>query len=139
MLPFHVMVALARSLFGVGEGASPSDVRDAVRRGLGNAQPDSIALDFWLELLGVSDLVPAPSGLDPEARRTRLFQSLLDLIQARARRQLTVLWLEDLHWLDSTSEVALEMLTERLPDPESAGMRVPLPAPPRPEDRALRS
>src|SRR5207249_4668379 len=28
MLPFHVMVALARSLFGVGEGASPSDVRD---------------------------------------------------------------------------------------------------------------
>src|SRR5881409_1283670 len=44
MLPFHVMVALARSLFGVGEGASPSDVRDAVRRGLGNAQPDPIAL-----------------------------------------------------------------------------------------------
>src|SRR5439155_379244 len=39
MLPFHVIVALARSLFGVGEGASPSDVRDAVRRGLGNAQP----------------------------------------------------------------------------------------------------
>src|SRR3989475_77647 len=40
MLPFHVMVALARSLFGVGEGASPSDVRDAVRCGLGNAQPE---------------------------------------------------------------------------------------------------
>ena len=62
MLPFHVIVALARSLFGVGEGASPSDVRDAVRRGLGNAQPDPIALDFWLDLLGVSDHVPAPSG-----------------------------------------------------------------------------
>src|SRR5439155_1551035 len=62
MLPFHVMVALARSLFGVGEGASPSDVRDAVRCGLGNAQPDPIALDFWLDLLGVSDHVPAPSG-----------------------------------------------------------------------------
>ena len=59
MLPFHVIVALARSLFGVGEGASPSDVRDAVRRGLGNAQPDPIALDFWLDLLGVSDHVPS--------------------------------------------------------------------------------
>src|SRR3989441_1103098 len=85
MLPFHVMVALARSLFGVGEGASPSDVRAAVRCGLGNAQPDPIALEFWLDLLGVSDHVPAPSGLDPEARRTRLFRSLLKLIQARAR------------------------------------------------------
>jgi len=31
-LPFHVIVTLARSLFGVGEGASPSDVRDAVAR-----------------------------------------------------------------------------------------------------------
>src|SRR5437899_2453741 len=60
MLPFHVMVALARSLFGVGEGASPSDVRGAVRCGLGNAQPDPIALDFCLDLLGVSDHVPAP-------------------------------------------------------------------------------
>src|SRR5205807_3183638 len=34
MLPFHVIVALACSLFGIDEGASPSDVRNAVRRGL---------------------------------------------------------------------------------------------------------
>src|SRR5438046_876302 len=135
MLPFHVMVALARSLFGVGEGAPPSDVRDAVKRGLGNAQPDPIALDFWLDLLGVSDHVPAPSGLDPEARRTRLFRSLLTLIQARARRELTLLWVEDLHWLDPASEVALEMLTERLLATESAGSRILLLATTRPEYR----
>src|SRR2546426_545036 len=137
MLPFHVMVALARSLFGVGEGASPSDVRDAVRCGLGNAQPDPIALDFWLDLLGVSDHVPAPSGLDPEARRTRLFRSLLKLIQARARRELTLLWIEDLHWLDPASEVALEMLTERLLATESAGSRILLLATTRPEYRPV--
>src|SRR5438132_834873 len=137
MLPFHVMVALARSLFGVGEGASPSDVRDAVRRGLGNAQPDPIALDFWLDLLGVSDHVPAASGLDPEARRTRLFRSLLDLIQARARRELTLLWVEDLQSLDPTSEVALEMLTERLLAPESAGSGILIIATTRPEYRPL--
>src|SRR5437667_4631749 len=137
MLPFHVMVALARSLFGVGEGASPSDVRDAVRRGLGNAQPDPIALDFWLDLLGVSDHVPAPSGLDPEARRARLFRSLLKLIQARARRELTLLWVEDLHWLDPASEVALEMLTERLLATESAGSRILLLATTRPEYRPV--
>src|SRR3989441_11079164 len=139
MLPFHVIVALARSLFGVGEGASPSDVRDAVRRGLGNAPPDPIALDFWLDLLGVSDPVPAPSGPDPEARRTRLFRSLLDLIQARARRELTLLWVDDLQSLDPTSEVALEMLTERLLAPESAGSRILLLATTRPEHRPLRS
>src|SRR5213596_3556496 len=137
MLPFHVMVALARSLFGVGEGASPSDIRDAVRCGLGNAQPDPIALDFWLDLLGVSDHVPAPSGLDPEARRTRLFRSLLTLIRARARRELTLLWVEDLHWLDPASEVALEMLTERLLATESAGSRILIIATTRPEYRPV--
>src|SRR5207244_154972 len=89
-----VRVVARRRRFGAGEGASPPDVRDAVKRGLGNAEPDPVALDFWLELLGVSDHVPAPSGLDPEARRTRLFRSLLELIQARARRELTLLWVE---------------------------------------------
>ena len=135
MLPFHVIVALARSLFGLGEVAPPSDVRDAVRRGLGSARPDPIALEFWLELLGASDHVPAPSGLEPEARRTRLFRSLVDLMQARARRELTLLWVEDLHWLDPASEAALEMLTERLLAPESAGSRALLLATTRPEYR----
>src|SRR5436309_14476229 len=137
MLPFHVMVALARSLFGVGEGASPSDIREAVRCGLGNAQADPIALDFWLDLLGLSDHAPAPSGLDPEARRTRLFRSLLELILARARSELTLLWVEDLHWLDPASEVALEMLTERLLATESAGSRILLLATTRPEYRPV--
>jgi class 3 adenylate cyclase/tetratricopeptide (TPR) repeat protein len=135
MLPFHVIVALARSLFGVGEDASPLDVRDAVRRGPGSAAPDPIAQDFWLELFGVSDHAPAPSGLDPDARRARLFRSLLHLIRARAGREPTLLWVEDLHWLDPASEAALQMLTEHLLAPESAGSRILLLATTRPEYR----
>jgi class 3 adenylate cyclase/tetratricopeptide (TPR) repeat protein len=134
-LPFHVVVALARSLFGVGEGASPPDVEETVRRGLETVQPDPVVLDFWLDLLGVSDHVPAPSGLDPEARRARLFRSLLDLVQARARQELTLLWVDDLHWLDPASELALEMLAAHLLAPESAGSRVLLLATTRPEYR----
>src|SRR2546428_465265 len=89
------------------------------------------------ELLGVSDHVPAPSGLDPEARRTRLFRSLLELIQARARRELTLLWVEDLQSLDPASEAALGMLTEHLLVPESAGSRILLLATTRPEYRPV--
>src|SRR5262249_22938950 len=79
--------------------------------------------------------VPAPSGLDPEARRTHLFRSLLDLIRARARHELTVLWVEDLHWLDPASAQMLELLTERLLAPESAEIRLLLLATTRPEYR----
>src|SRR6185295_4660717 len=61
--------------------------------------------------------------------------SLLDLIRARARRELTLLWVEDLHWLDPASEAALEMLIERLLAPESAGSRILVLATARPEYR----
>jgi class 3 adenylate cyclase/tetratricopeptide (TPR) repeat protein len=135
MLAFHVLVGLARSLFGLGEDESAFEIRDAVSRGLENAPPDPIALDFWLELLGVADHAPTPSGLDPEARRGRLFRSLLEMIRARARRELTVLWIEDLHWMDPASEAALQILTERLVAPDSAGSRILLLATTRPEYR----
>src|SRR3989441_976534 len=134
--PFHAIVELARGLFGVDEHASAAAVRGAVGRGLASAPPvDPIALAFWLELLGAPDPALAPSEREPEARRTRLFQSLCDLIQARARREPTLLWVEDLHWLDPASEAALEMLTERLLAPESAGSRALLLATTRPEYR----
>jgi len=136
MLPFHAIVELARGLFGVDQDASAADIRGAVGRGLPSSQPvDPIALAFWLELLGAPDPALAPSELEPEARRTRLFQSFCDLIQARARREPTLLWVEDLHWLDPASEAALEMLTERLLAPESAGSRALLLATTRPEYR----
>jgi len=134
MLPFHAIAALARSLFDLGDGAAPSDVRDAVRHGYGDAPYDPVAADFWLDLFGVPDHHPS-SGLDPDARRARLFESLLDLVRARARRELTLVWVEDLHWLDPASEAALATLTERLLAPESAGSRILLLATTRPEYR----
>jgi class 3 adenylate cyclase len=134
ILPFHAIVELARGLFGVDERAAAAAVRGAVGRGLASAQPvDPIALAFWLELLGAPDPALAPSELEPEARRARLFQSLRDLIHARARHELTLLWVEDLHWLDPASEAALEMLTGALLAPETADRRVLLLATARPE------
>ncbi len=134
MLPFHAIVQLARGLFGVDERASAAVARGAVERGLASAHAvDPIALAFWLELLGTPDPALPPSELEPEMRRARLFQSLRDLIHARARRELTLLWIEDLHWLDPASEAALEMLTGALLAPEVSDRRVLLLATARPE------
>ena len=102
-----------------------------------NATPhyDPIALTFWLELLGAPDPKSAPEGLEPDVRRARLGQSLRNLIQARAREEPIVLWLEDLHWLDPASEAVLEMLIGHLLAPEATGTRALLLATARPEYR----
>ena len=136
MLPFHAIVALARSLFGVGEGASPSDVRDAVGRGLGEraARPDRPGL-LARPSRGVRSRAGSFRSSSPRRAAHVCSGHFCDLIQARARRELTLLWVEDLHWLDPASEVALEMLTERLLAPESAGSRILLLATTRPEYR----
>jgi len=132
-LPFHVIVALARSLLGVGDGAPASEVRDAVRRGIAPADP--ISLDLWLELLGVPVDASVASELDSDARRTRLARSLIDLVRTRARHELIVLRIEDLHWLDRASEETVQRLAEGLLAAESAGSKVLLLATTRPEYR----
>src|SRR5205823_3818605 len=124
MLPFHAIVELARGMFGLGEGAPAADVQSAVRHGLASAGPvDPIVLAFWLDLLGAPDPALAPSELEPDPRRARLFESLGDLIQARAKKEPVVLWVEDLQWLDRASEAALEAVAARLLAPDSAGGR----------------
>jgi class 3 adenylate cyclase/tetratricopeptide (TPR) repeat protein len=134
MLPFHAIAELGRGLFGVGPDASAVDVRAAVTRAsMSGPSLDAIALAFWLELLGAPDSGLAPSEVEPEARRARLFQSLCELIDARARREPMLLWVEDLHWLDPASEAALEMLTRRLLAGESRGSRALLIATARPD------
>jgi len=59
------------------------------------------------------------------------------MIRGRARHELTVLLVEDLHWLDPASDMALEMLTERLLANESAGSSILLLATTRPEYRPV--
>jgi class 3 adenylate cyclase/tetratricopeptide (TPR) repeat protein len=150
LLPFHVVAALARTLFGLGEEARGEGVREFVERGLafaegasgsisadGAAAPgaDSIEAGLWLDLLGAPDPTRAPTELEPGERRTRLFSSLCDLVEARGRRELAVVWIDDLHWLDSASEAALARLATHLLGPAAAGARVLFLATSRPEYR----
>ena len=124
MLPFHAVAELARSLFGLNGDTPTAEVQEAVQRALAARRRSTpIAQAFWLELLGAPDPALAPSDLEPEARRARLFESLADLVLALSRHQPAVIWVEDLHWLDPASDAALAMLTERLLSPESAGHR----------------
>jgi predicted ATPase len=66
-------------------------------------------------LLSVPILHPnVPSSLSPQQTKERTMQTLLDWIEATARRQPLLLAFEDLQWIDPTSFELLERIVERV-------------------------
>jgi class 3 adenylate cyclase/tetratricopeptide (TPR) repeat protein len=134
LLALHAIVDLARQLFGATEAMSAAAVREAVEEGLSLAPPvDRIAFGAWLELLGAPDPTLAPSEIEPDVLRARLLSSLAGTLRARARSEPMVIWIEDLYWLDSASDRALEFLADDLSAARSAGCRILMLVTTRPE------
>ncbi len=58
--------------------------------------------------------LPAPSPLEPEAARFRLFDSLAAFLRAAAARRPLLLVLDDLHWADVPSLAVLRFMSREL-------------------------
>jgi predicted ATPase/DNA-binding winged helix-turn-helix (wHTH) protein/class 3 adenylate cyclase len=68
------------------------------------------------QVLDVSvDLAPS-AALDPQERKARTFALLRHIIRHASQRQPLLLAVENLHWIDPTSEAWLASLVERLGD-----------------------
>lgn len=70
-------------------------------------------IPLYLHLLSLSsDDFPVPTHLQGEEFRLRIQEALVALVTVRARRQPTVMVLEDWHWADETSHAVLKQLAE---------------------------
>lgn len=88
--------------------------RTALRAAVGAGAPWIAAL---LPELGETLGDPArPSELDSDQARFRLFDALATLLMTAAERQPLVVVLDDLHWADASSLLALEFVARTLPD-----------------------
>ena len=72
------------------------------------------AAPVLLQLLDIPVADAAFTQLSPEERKTRTFRVLHQLSRYASQRQPLVLGIEDVHWIDATSEAWLAMLVERL-------------------------
>jgi DNA-binding winged helix-turn-helix (wHTH) protein/tetratricopeptide (TPR) repeat protein len=112
LVPYLPLADLVRTYCGVKEGDSAEDARRAVRATVATTNLPSDADTWLLRLLGVVDA--AADRLSPEAIKARTFDVLRAvLLHASALRPL-VLVVEDVHWIDRTSEEFLTMLVERV-------------------------
>jgi len=115
--PYLPVQDLLRQLCRLVEGDELAVHTAAVQQRLrasGMTAEDDVAL-----LLQLLDLPVAPEGLtrlSPETRQLRTFALLRHLVLEAAHDQPLVLVVENLHWIDPTSEAWLVSLVERLPE-----------------------
>ncbi len=115
-VPYLPWLHLLRGEWGIGETDSPGTVAAKIRQGLARAGQDAeAALPYLLRLLGVEEGTEALAELSPQALQARTSAILQQTILNAGQGRLVVVEIEDLHWIDETSEDFLDFLVEGLP------------------------
>jgi DNA-binding winged helix-turn-helix (wHTH) protein/tetratricopeptide (TPR) repeat protein len=114
--PYGPLRALLRQHSGLPDTAPPAVCLTAVHRVLREAglAPEEVA-PLLLQLLDVPDAAAPGLPPTPEERRARTFALLRQLFLHASRRQPLILVVENLHWIDATSEAWLTTLVAQLP------------------------
>jgi len=119
-VPYHPVLDILKSNFHLQDGERDEDIQTKVRRGLQALQADeATTLPFLLELLGVKDSGFDPRSLSPEGKKDRTIQAIARLVLKGAEIRPLILVVEDLHWMDESSEDVFKDLLEHI-----AGARV---------------
>jgi class 3 adenylate cyclase/tetratricopeptide (TPR) repeat protein len=115
-MPYLPLLYMLRSRWGIAENDEPAVVTAKVRAGLEKAgMRAEESLPYLLKLLGGEDGAEGLANLSAQALQTRTFAVLRQWLLSVGQGRLVVLEIEDLHWIDETSEDFLSFLVERLP------------------------
>jgi class 3 adenylate cyclase len=112
-VPYHPILELLRADCEISEADDAATVADRVRR-----RVEAVGLDpaetalYLLHLLGVEPASAEVGALTPEALQGRCFEALQQMILKDSVTRPLILIVEDLHWIDSTSEEYLAKLVE---------------------------
>jgi class 3 adenylate cyclase len=117
---YHPVIDIVKSNFDIKEGDGDSEIREKLKQGLSIIGVDEVSnLPYFLEFLSVKDSGVDPIALSPDGRKDRIIEALnRSTIKASQIRPL-IMAVEDLHWIDKSSEDTLKALLDRI-----AGERV---------------
>jgi tetratricopeptide (TPR) repeat protein len=75
---------------------------------------EAATLPYLLELLGVKESGLDPYSLSPEAKRDRFVEALISITIKVSHIRPLIMAIEDLHWIDKSSEESLKALLESI-------------------------
>jgi len=113
---YHVVTDLLKSAFDIREGDRDDRVKDRVNRGLKEMGVEEAQTSpYLLELLSVKDSGMDRISMSPEARKDRIREALKRIVLKSAELRPLVMGVEDLHWMDRSSEEVLRYMLESIP------------------------
>jgi class 3 adenylate cyclase/tetratricopeptide (TPR) repeat protein/DNA-binding XRE family transcriptional regulator len=114
-VPYLPIVDVVRANCGIVEGDAPGVVAEKVRFGLQEVGLDADRhAPYVLHLLGLGEGAAALGQLSAEAIKARMFETLRSWSLHGSRRRPLIIAIEDLHWVDRSSEEYLASLAESL-------------------------
>jgi predicted ATPase len=114
-IPYHPIVDLLRNHCDIRETDGPESIAEKVRFALQEVGMDPEAsAPYLLQLLGVKEGTEPLAVFTPEAIRTRTFDMLKQMSLKGSQQRLLIFEIEDLHWIDHTSQEYLVSLVESL-------------------------
>jgi class 3 adenylate cyclase/tetratricopeptide (TPR) repeat protein len=112
---YHLLTDLLKSNFDIRESDEESQIRGKVKEGLnilGLNEPHT--LPYLLELLSVRDSGIDDIPMSPDARRDRIIEAVKRTMLRGAEIRPLIVAIEDLHWVDKSSEDAVKYLLETI-------------------------
>lgn len=114
-IPYHPIIEILRNNCGITENDSPAVISDKLIFALQEVGMNSDeSFPYLLQLFGLADVSGIVGKLTPEAVRTKTFSILREMSLKGSQQRPIIFEIEDLHWIDSTSEAYLAFLTEGL-------------------------
>jgi len=110
-VPLLPVLQLLRGIFGISETAQEEETRQKIAGTLtllDEAFKDT--LPIWFDFLAVNDPQRPVSKADTENRHHKLFAMIQRLVQAMAERTPMIILVDDLHWIDSSSDALIARL-----------------------------
>jgi class 3 adenylate cyclase/tetratricopeptide (TPR) repeat protein len=113
---YHPVIDILKSNFDIQEGEGDQEIREKVKKGLrliGVDEPST--LPYLLELLSVKDSGIDKISMSPEARKDRMIEAIKRIVLKGSEMKPLVLAIEDLHWMDRSSEDVIRSILESIP------------------------
>ena len=119
-VPYLPIIDVLKDNFRIEPGDSPREISEKVKQGWQQIQSiaDSstdVTIPYLLELFSVENGFDALKDMDPEIKRRKTVEVLKNLILKGSQMRPLVIAIEDLHWIDKTSEESLNILLENIP------------------------